>query len=129
MVDRQHAVCCWAGCCHAACTTCTSNLIHQDTGSCQQQATGTDNLPDCNREPHGPTACESAGVQGLHAFTIPPSVQGAGFAIWTTTPWTIPANLAVAVNGSLTYALVAAQVCGTNCPLAAGGTVGSSVCG
>lgn len=27
-------------------------------------------------------------------------------AIWTTTPWTIPANLAVAVNGELTYAVV-----------------------
>eukprot|EP00595_Chromulina_sp_UTEXLB2642_P003229 CAMPEP_0196762238 /NCGR_PEP_ID=MMETSP1095-20130614/1643_1 /TAXON_ID=96789 ORGANISM="Chromulina nebulosa, Strain UTEXLB2642" /NCGR_SAMPLE_ID=MMETSP1095 /ASSEMBLY_ACC=CAM_ASM_000446 /LENGTH=512 /DNA_ID=CAMNT_0042112779 /DNA_START=523 /DNA_END=2058 /DNA_ORIENTATION=- len=27
-------------------------------------------------------------------------------AIWTTTPWTIPANLAVAVNGDLDYAVV-----------------------
>ena len=27
-------------------------------------------------------------------------------AIWTTTPWTIPANLAVAVNGNLDYAVV-----------------------
>ncbi len=27
-------------------------------------------------------------------------------AIWTTTPWTIPGNLAVAVNGNLTYAVV-----------------------
>ncbi len=27
-------------------------------------------------------------------------------AIWTTTPWTIPANLAVAVNSNLTYAVV-----------------------
>ena len=27
-------------------------------------------------------------------------------AIWTTTPWTIPANLAVAVNGELDYAVV-----------------------
>ncbi|MES1026277.1 isoleucine--tRNA ligase [Gloeocapsa sp. BRSZ] len=27
-------------------------------------------------------------------------------AIWTTTPWTIPANLAVAVNPQLTYAVV-----------------------
>ena len=25
-------------------------------------------------------------------------------AVWTTTPWTLPANLAVAVNGDLTYA-------------------------
>jgi isoleucyl-tRNA synthetase len=29
-------------------------------------------------------------------------------AIWTTTPWTIPANLAVSVNPDLTYALVEA---------------------
>lgn len=29
-----------------------------------------------------------------------------GVAIWTTTPWTIPANLAVAVNGELDYAVV-----------------------
>ncbi|MEL6438979.1 MAG: isoleucine--tRNA ligase [Cyanobacteria bacterium J06621_8] len=29
-----------------------------------------------------------------------------GVAIWTTTPWTIPGNLAVAVNGDLPYAVV-----------------------
>jgi isoleucyl-tRNA synthetase len=29
-----------------------------------------------------------------------------GVAIWTTTPWTIPGNLAVAVNGDLQYAVV-----------------------
>ena len=33
-------------------------------------------------------------------------VPDLGLAIWTTTPWTIPGNLAVAVNGSLTYAIV-----------------------
>lgn len=37
-------------------------------------------------------------------------LQGAGFAIWTTTPWTIPANLAVAVNDKLEYCVVQAQV-------------------
>jgi isoleucyl-tRNA synthetase len=31
-------------------------------------------------------------------------------AIWTTTPWTIPANLAVAVNPDLNYAIVAVGV-------------------
>ena len=34
------------------------------------------------------------------------SLDGAAFAIWTTTPWTIPANLAVAVNADLDYAIV-----------------------
>ncbi|UKO95850.1 isoleucine--tRNA ligase [Nostoc sp. UHCC 0870] len=29
-----------------------------------------------------------------------------GVAIWTTTPWTIPGNLGVAVNGELNYSLV-----------------------
>lgn len=38
------------------------------------------------------------------------ALAGAAFAIWTTTPWTIPANLAVAVNDQLTYAVVEAQV-------------------
>eukprot|EP00252_Welwitschia_mirabilis_P004501 TRINITY_DN14836_c0_g1_i1.p1 TRINITY_DN14836_c0_g1~~TRINITY_DN14836_c0_g1_i1.p1 ORF type:complete len:1110 (-),score=238.68 TRINITY_DN14836_c0_g1_i1:463-3792(-) len=32
-----------------------------------------------------------------------------GLAIWTTTPWTIPGNAAVAVNGKLIYAIV--EVC------------------
>jgi isoleucyl-tRNA synthetase len=30
-------------------------------------------------------------------------------AIWTTTPWTIPANAAVAVNGDLRYAVVSVE--------------------
>ncbi len=33
-------------------------------------------------------------------------VDGAGFMIWTTTPWTLPANLAVAVHNDFEYALV-----------------------
>jgi isoleucyl-tRNA synthetase len=32
---------------------------------------------------------------------------GLAVAIWTTTPWTLPANLAVAVNGRLDYAICA----------------------
>jgi isoleucyl-tRNA synthetase len=48
-------------------------------------------------------------VTGLPA-TLQPMLQeyvpDLGLAIWTTTPWTIPGNLAVAVNGDLTYAIV-----------------------
>jgi isoleucyl-tRNA synthetase len=33
--------------------------------------------------------------------------------VWTTTPWTIPANLAVAVNGELDYSVVEVQVGGS----------------
>ena len=32
--------------------------------------------------------------------------QTPSFMIWTTTPWTLPANLAIAVNPNFTYALV-----------------------
>jgi isoleucyl-tRNA synthetase len=40
------------------------------------------------------------------ASALAPYSDGLGVAIWTTTPWTIPANLAVAVNPALTYAVV-----------------------
>ena len=33
-------------------------------------------------------------------------LEGAAIAVWTTTPWTIPANLAVGVNDALVYAVV-----------------------
>mgnify|MGYP000223530775 FL=1 len=37
---------------------------------------------------------------------LDPFLPNLGVAIWTTTPWTIPGNLAVAVNPELTYAVV-----------------------
>ena len=40
------------------------------------------------------------------AEVLSPYLKDLGVAIWTTTPWTIPANLAVAVNPELTYAVV-----------------------
>jgi len=40
------------------------------------------------------------------AAAFQPYLDSLGVAIWTTTPWTIPANLGVAVNPSLTYAVV-----------------------
>ena len=44
----------------------------------------------------------SAAVEAL----LQPYGDKLGVAIWTTTPWTIPGNLAVAVNADLTYAVV-----------------------
>jgi isoleucyl-tRNA synthetase len=41
------------------------------------------------------------------APTLQPYLSELGVAIWTTTPWTIPANMAVALNPELTYAVVA----------------------
>ncbi|MEM8613385.1 MAG: isoleucine--tRNA ligase [Cyanobacteria bacterium P01_H01_bin.105] len=37
---------------------------------------------------------------------LEPYMDNLGVAIWTTTPWTIPANVAVAVNSDLTYTVV-----------------------
>ncbi|MBD1922287.1 isoleucine--tRNA ligase [Microcoleus sp. FACHB-831] len=46
----------------------------------------------------------SEAVRPLLAEFVP----NLGVAIWTTTPWTIPANLAVSLNPDLTYAVVEA---------------------
>jgi isoleucyl-tRNA synthetase len=43
------------------------------------------------------------------AKALEPYLPELGVAVWTTTPWTIPANLAVAVNPELTYAVVEAD--------------------
>jgi isoleucyl-tRNA synthetase len=43
--------------------------------------------------------------QALQAAGVSP--EGLRVAIWTTTPWTIPANLAVAVNENIQYTVVA----------------------
>ncbi|MGB7250177.1 MAG: isoleucine--tRNA ligase, partial [Phormidesmis sp.] len=40
------------------------------------------------------------------AKTLAPYLDSLGVAIWTTTPWTLPANVAVSVNPELTYAVV-----------------------
>lgn len=48
-----------------------------------------------------PVTSLAAGLTELEQF-----LPDLGVAIWTTTPWTIPANLAVAVNPELNYAVV-----------------------
>jgi isoleucyl-tRNA synthetase len=49
-----------------------------------------------------PVTSLGEGVKSLLGDYLP----DLGVAIWTTTPWTIPGNLAVAVNGDLNYAVV-----------------------
>lgn len=49
-----------------------------------------------------PMESASAAAQAVLA----PYLGNLGVAIWTTTPWTIPANVAVSVNPELTYAVV-----------------------
>lgn len=50
-------------------------------------------------------ATEPARVLEIFLLNKPDNAQVA-FPIWTTTPWTLPANQAVAVNANMTYALV-----------------------
>ncbi|MEO0452614.1 MAG: isoleucine--tRNA ligase [Verrucomicrobiota bacterium] len=53
-----------------------------------------------------PVATESLGSLGIE------SGKRASLAIWTTTPWTLPANLAVAVHEKMEYSLVEDQTSG-----------------
>jgi isoleucyl-tRNA synthetase len=49
------------------------------------------------------------GASETAKATLAPYMEGMdslGVAIWTTTPWTIPANVAVSVNADLDYAVV-----------------------
>ncbi len=59
-----------------------------------------------------PGADLPAEAAALLSPASPGGAPAAAFAVWTTTPWTIPANLAVAVNGDLDYAIVQAEVGG-----------------
>lgn len=51
-----------------------------------------------------PLTAEAAGVV-RHLLKAPPG-KGSNLVVWTTTPWTLPANMAVAVHPDLVYALV-----------------------
>jgi len=65
------------------------------------------------------TAAPEDMAKALAAVGISPSSDRSGLAplgpaslavaIWTTTPWTLPANLAVSVNGTLDYAICRAS--------------------
>jgi len=42
----------------------------------------------------------------LERGTLPESIQRAAFVIWTTTPWTLPANLAIVAHPQMTYVAI-----------------------
>jgi isoleucyl-tRNA synthetase len=50
-------------------------------------------------------ALDSVGVEALRA-KLPEGVTRVSAVIWTTTPWTIPANLAIAVHPALDYTVL-----------------------
>jgi isoleucyl-tRNA synthetase len=56
---------------------------------------------------------------------LTPFLPNLGVAIWTTTPWTLPGNLAVALNPDLTYAVVETDPPASGTPLNKGGRGGS----
>jgi isoleucyl-tRNA synthetase len=49
----------------------------------------------------------SSAVQPYHTTEDPVRVS-----IWTTTPWTMPANMAIAINGDLSYSIVSSEKTG-----------------
>jgi len=48
---------------------------------------------------------------------LPESLQNANLVVWTTTPWTLPFNLAVMVNPNFTYCVVRPQFIRQSLPL------------
>jgi isoleucyl-tRNA synthetase len=62
--------------------------------------------PEGHTSPSIYAAFPMVGASAEAKVALAPYLGDLGVAIWTTTPWTIPANLAVAVNGDLTYAVV-----------------------
>jgi isoleucyl-tRNA synthetase len=52
------------------------------------------------------TAFEVTGLPSALLAPFDPFLGELGVAVWTTTPWTIPANLGVSVNPDLVYAVV-----------------------
>ncbi|MDY6785327.1 MAG: isoleucine--tRNA ligase [Cyanobacteriota bacterium] len=67
-------------------------------------------------------AAFSVTKAGGNAQVLEQFLPHLGVAIWTTTPWTLPGNLAVAVNPDLTYAVV--EVSANTSPLDKGGQRG-----
>ncbi|HXV91820.1 MAG TPA: class I tRNA ligase family protein, partial [Pseudonocardia sp.] len=51
----------------------------------------------------------TVGLRLVAGDTADPGLSGALALVWTTTPWTLPSNLAVAVNPEIEYALVEAR--------------------
>ncbi len=51
-------------------------------------------------------AFEVRGLSAALQMPLDPFMGELGVAIWTTTPWTLPANLAVSVNPDLVYTVV-----------------------
>lgn len=124
---------CWAACCRLGGPVRTRAADGSACCGLDQQPHPTPrNLVCANRSPSSRTALAEAELEYPEGHksrsiyvampitsagaNVPPEVAGdlagAALAIWTTTPWTIPANLAVAVNDQLDYALVEAKVRG-----------------
>lgn len=55
--------------------------------------------------------------------------EGLAVAVWTTTPWTLPANLAVAVSETIEYAVVEHASLGARYPWAGGWLLASCAIG
>jgi len=83
------------------CFDCTSALAEAEIEYQHKTSTAVDVLFG---------AVDASAVAG--AFGLDDDGTRTGVAIWTTTPWTLPANQAVALNAELEYDLVAARADG-----------------
>lgn len=83
--------------------------VHWSPSSCTALAEAELEYPEGHTSPSVYVAMPLVALPEGASSELAASLDSAAFVIWTTTPWTIPANLAVAVNGDLKYAVVAAM--------------------
>ena len=109
--SRDTPVASWQSPLHLACWRGTGQLAQQEQGH-SASLPALILLPAYSQARY---SCRPAARLATPAGPDVPSqlqqgLKGAALAIWTTTPWTIPANAAVAVNADLQYVLVEAEV-------------------
>ncbi|QGU01732.1 Isoleucine--tRNA ligase [Corynebacterium kalinowskii] len=63
-------------------------------------------LDDSYKMRQDPTLTVTFPVVGKRGGELDDALKGANFLAWTTTPWTLPSNLALAVHPEVDYALV-----------------------
>src|SRR5690606_29360061 len=63
-------------------------------------------MPDAiAAQPGSPELARQMERAALLGANLPPQLAGASVVIWTTTPWTIPANRAISYSSKIEYGL------------------------
>jgi len=79
--------------------------VHWSPSSRTALAEAELDYPDGHTSPSIYVAFPVVGLPDGLERKLGPAARELAVAIWTTTPWTLPANLAVSVNGNLDYAV------------------------